>query len=252
MRTLRYIPLIITTLCLLSLLFIQIWHIEEDSIYLDNTGVARYRQADEIKFPTQQWRTTSDYFMKSKEAGQHSHTQNPTNIFYTPSTTSSHTQIARTSDAEWNTFGGGFQYPMDQQVNRFTQGNTTNGSLITYHKANNANNNSQATADINKATSSLQIASASKLTSTVYQTAFIKMPTVTPMAVTTFDANYKPFDSNLKLAMDDPFGGEDVEGTPNPDEPGLPLGDMPWALLAILTTIYVGICKKKQSTEITN
>ena len=56
---------------------------------------------------------------------------------------------------------------------------------------------------------------------------------VEPMASTTYD--HQPSIANRRNAGD-PFGGGTLPE--NPKEPGVPVGDMPWALLLILAAGY--------------
>lgn len=63
---------------------------------------------------------------------------------------------------------------------------------------------------------------------------------VAPLATTTYDDGYSINGSANQLsgrrnAGDDPFGGTLPE---NPKEPGVPMGDMPWALLLLLVAGY--------------
>ena len=37
----------------------------------------------------------------------------------------------------------------------------------------------------------------------------------------------------------DPFGGQTIDGTQTPDEPGTPIGDIPWLVMAVLMIGYI-------------
>jgi hypothetical protein len=60
---------------------------------------------------------------------------------------------------------------------------------------------------------------------------------VAPMASTTYDqtSGSAPF-SNRRNAGDNPFGDGGLPS--NPKEPGVPMGEIPWALLLILAAGY--------------
>lgn len=64
---------------------------------------------------------------------------------------------------------------------------------------------------------------------------------VAPLATTTYDEGYSINGGANKIsgrrnAGDDPFGGGSLPD--NPKEPGVPMGDMPWALLLLLVAGY--------------
>lgn len=63
---------------------------------------------------------------------------------------------------------------------------------------------------------------------------------VAPLATTTYDDGYSINGSANQLSgrrnADDPFGGGTLPE--NPKEPGVPMGDMPWALLFLLVAGY--------------
>ena len=63
---------------------------------------------------------------------------------------------------------------------------------------------------------------------------------VAPMATTTYDESYSINGSANQLSgrrnAGDPFGGGELPS--NPKEPGVPMGDMPWALMLILAAGY--------------
>lgn len=64
---------------------------------------------------------------------------------------------------------------------------------------------------------------------------------VAPMATTTYDESYSINGGANKISGrrntgDDPFGGGTLPA--NPKEPGVPMGDMPWALMLILAAGY--------------
>ena len=64
---------------------------------------------------------------------------------------------------------------------------------------------------------------------------------VAPMATTTYDDGYSINGGANKISGrrntgDDPFGGGTLPA--NPKEPGVPMGDMPWALMLILAAGY--------------
>ena len=64
---------------------------------------------------------------------------------------------------------------------------------------------------------------------------------VAPMATTTYDEGYSINGGANKISGrrntgDDPFGGGTLPA--NPKEPGVPMGDMPWALMLILAAGY--------------
>lgn len=66
--------------------------------------------------------------------------------------------------------------------------------------------------------------------------------TVAPMATTTYDEGYSINGGANKIsgrrnAGDNPFG-DDSKLPDNPKEPGVPMGDMPWALLLLLAAGY--------------
>ncbi|MBR1809948.1 MAG: hypothetical protein IJ776_11285 [Paludibacteraceae bacterium] len=44
---------------------------------------------------------------------------------------------------------------------------------------------------------------------------------------------------------ENPFGGETIGDTPNPNEPGTPLGDIPFLLMALLAVIYAFAARTK-------
>lgn len=63
---------------------------------------------------------------------------------------------------------------------------------------------------------------------------------VAPLATTTYDDGYSINGSANQLSgrrnAGDPFGGGELPS--NPKEPGVPMGDMPWALLLLLVASY--------------
>lgn len=61
---------------------------------------------------------------------------------------------------------------------------------------------------------------------------------VEPMASTTYDQEQQI--TNRRNTGDDPFegGSLDQEGNDNPLEPGTPIGEVPWALMALMLVAY--------------
>lgn len=45
----------------------------------------------------------------------------------------------------------------------------------------------------------------------------------------------------------DPFGGQTIDGTGNPNQPGNPVGDIPWLVMAVLMIGYI-VRKKVRKT----
>ena len=151
-------------------------------------------------------------------------------------------------------FGSGYDLLPAQHFNVFHHNQNANQSTfsntIQYHTA-----QSVGQTDISKA---MAMASQSAPAPRHAMSRSAKAPTialvaqVTPMAITTFDANYNI--NNRKASDDDPFGGGDIGGVENPDEPNMPLGDVPILFILLMAIGYIAFIhhKQKANNNVTN
>lgn len=242
-------------MCMISLFFLQTWQ-EEDSVYLDQPIYGwGTQQSDSWLLNTTKWNSTSNYFMSdhtSPHYGNNVSSQISNTQFHSPTTSSS--SLYLTSDKSMTQFGSGYDLLPAQHFNVFHHNQNANQSTfsntIQYHTA-----QSVGQTDISKA---MAMASQSAPAPRHAMSRSAKAPTialvaqVTPMAITTFDANYNI--NNRKASDDDPFGGGDIGGVENPDEPNMPLGDVPILFILLMAIGYIAFIhhKQKANNNVTN
>ena len=256
MRSFRYIPLIFALMCLVSLFFLLIQPEQEDSMYLDQPLMGISSRQDNIwTLPSSaQWNTTSDYFTSSSQQSTYTPTPQRSTTY---STAHQHTApaIYQTSNHSMQHIGGGNTALSMQHFNVFHPNQSANHSTFSNTIQYQAVQPSQHTSDVSKALAMSQSSAAMSrvamktTTNAVLATSQAPVAHVSQMAITTFDANYSVNGIRNKMAADDPFGGGDIGGTPNPIEPGqdLPLGDTPILFILLMALSYMAYVRFHQA-----
>ena len=239
-------------MCMISLFFLQTWQ-EEDSVYLDQPIYGWGAKQGDSWLPTvTEWNSTSDYLISDQIVPDHGNyvSQSSNTQFYAPITSSS--GLYQISDKSMTQFGSGYDLIPAQHFNVFHHNQNAHQSTfsnsIQYHTA-----QSTERTDISKAIAIAsqsapaprRAMSKSTMSATVSSTA-----QVASMATTTFDANYNI--NNRKASDDDPFGGGDIGGVENPDEPNMPLGDAPILFILLLAIGYITFTHYKQLKKSNN
>ena len=240
-------------MCMISLFFLQTWQ-EEDSIYLDQPIYGLGAQKGDSWLPTaSKWNSTTDYFTSHymvPSYGNHVSLQSSNTPFHSP-TTSSY-GLYQTSDKSVTQFGSGYDLLSAQHFDIFhynkNETQSASSNLIQHTSP------STKQTDVSKAVAMVSqsaptprhaISSRSAISTTVSPIA-----QVAPMAITTFDADYSI--NNKKKTDDDPFGGGDIGGVENPDEPNMPLGDTPIIYMCLLAFGYIVIVHYRKRNTPTN
>ena len=246
MKLKTYLPLIAITVCLVVVLCIGTsWIATPAARYSATIGSTTPAQLSSSVAPAATFQSvTPDYHANHKAVRpQHSESATPTTSGSVFSSTTFH-------QPQVTSFGGGASTSAGSSA-QLAHAATSSAapaavsvSLPTpkrnSHATTNHTSDHQAAAQANSGTSTytahaLPMRSSSKSASAD--------ASVAPMATTTYDEGYSINGGSSKISGrrnaddgDNPFGGGGLPS--NPKEPGVPMGDMPWALMLILAAGY--------------
>ena len=244
MKLKTYLPLIAITVCLVVVLCIGTsWIATPAARYSATIGSTTPAQLSSSVAPAATFQSvTPDYHANHKAVRpQHSESATPTTSGSVFSSTTFH-------QPQVTSFGGGASTSAGSsaQLAHAATSNTTPAAVSVSmpmpkrnsHATTNHTSDHQAATQANSGTSTytahaLPMRSSSKSASAD--------ASVAPMATTTYDEGYSINGGANKISGrrntgDDPFGGGTLPA--NPKEPGVPMGDMPWALMLILAAGY--------------
>lgn len=247
MKLKTYLPLIVLTVCLVVVLCLSTsWFTTSTTRYSAAIGSTTPAQLSSSVAPTAAFQSvTPDYHANHKAVRpQHSESATPTTSGSVFSSTTFH-------QPQVTSFGGGASTSAGSsaQLAHAATSNTAPAAVSVSMPM--PKRNSQAATP---RTSDAQAAAQQASGSATYVAHALPMrsssksasadASVAPMATTTYDEGYSINGSANQLsgrrntgdAGDDPFGGGTLPS--NPKEPGVPMGDMPWALMLILAAGY--------------
>ena len=245
MKIKTYLPLIAITVCLVVVLCIGTsWIATPAARYSATIGSTTPAQlSSSVASAATVQSVTPDYQANHKAVRpQHSESATPTTSGSVFSSTTFH-------QPQVTSFGGGASTSAGSsaQLAHAATGNTASAAVSVSmpmpkrnsHATTNHTSDHQAAAQANSGTSTytahaLPMRSSSKSASAD--------ASVAPMATTTYDEGYSINGGANKISGrrntgDNPFG-DDSKLPDNPKEPGVPMGDMPWALMLILAAGY--------------
>ena len=245
MKLKTYLPLIAITVCLVVVLCIGTsWIATPAARYSATIGSTTPAQLSSSVAPAATFQSvTPDYQANHKAVRpQHSESATPTTSGSVFSSTTFH-------QPQVTSFGGGASTSAGSsaQLAHAATSNTAPAAVSVSmpmpkrnsHATTNHTSDHQAAAQTNSGTSTytahaLPMRSSSKSASAD--------ASVAPMATTTYDEGYSINGGANKISGrrntgDNPFG-DDSKLPDNPKEPGVPMGDMPWALMLILAAGY--------------
>ena len=245
MKLKTYLPLIAITVCLVVVLCIGTsWIATPAARYSATIGSTTPAQLSSSVAPAATFQSvTPDYHANHKAVRpQHSESATPTTSGSVFSSTTFH-------QPQVTSFGGGASTSAGSsaQLAHAATSNTAPAAVSVSmpmpkrnsHATTNHTSDHQAAAQANSGTSTytahaLPMRSSSKSASAD--------ASVAPMATTTYDEGYSINGGANKISGrrnadgDNPFGEGGLPA--NPKEPGVPMGDMPWALLLLLVAGY--------------
>ena len=244
MKLKTYLPLIAITVCLVVVLCIGTsWIATPAARYSATIGSTTPAQLSSSVAPAATFQSvTPDYHANHKAVRpQHSESATPTTSGSVFSSTTFH-------QPQVTSFGGGASTSAGSsaQLAHAATSNTApaavsvsmpmpkrNSHATTNHTSDHQAAAQQASASATYVAHALPMRSSSKSASAD--------ASVAPMATTTYDEGYSINGGANKISGrrntgDDPFGGGTLPA--NPKEPGVPMGDMPWALMLILAAGY--------------
>jgi hypothetical protein len=245
MKLKTYLPLIVLTVCLVVVLCIGTsWIATPAARYSATIGSTTPAQLSSSVAPAATFQSvTPDYQANHKAVRpQHSESATPTTSGSVFSSTTFH-------QPQVTSFGGGASTSAGSsaQLAHAATSNTAPAAVSVSmpmpkrnsHATTNHTSDHQAAAQANSGTSTytahaLPMRSAGRSSSAD--------ASVAPLATTTYDDGYSINGSANQLSGrrnaegNDPFGGGTLPS--NPKEPGVPMGDMPWALLLLLAAGY--------------
>lgn len=244
MKIKTYLPLIVLTVCLVVVLCLSSsWFATSTTRYSVALGSTTPAQlTSSVASATAFQSVTPDYHANHKAVRpQHSESATPTTSGSVFSSTTFH-------QPQVTSFGGGASTSAGSsaQLAHAATSNTAPAAVSVSmptpkrnsHAATTRTSDHQAAAQTNSGTSTytahaLPMRSSSKSASAD--------ASVAPMATTTYDEGYSINGGSSKIsgrrnAGDNPFGDGGLPS--NPKEPGVPMGDMPWALMLILAAGY--------------
>ena len=245
MKLKTYLPLIAITVCLVVVLCIGTsWIATPAARYSATIGSTTPAQLSSSVASAATFQSvTPDYHANHKAVRpQHSESATPTTSGSVFSSTTFH-------QPQVTSFGGGASTSAGSsaQLAHAATSNTAPAAVSVSmpmpkrnsHATTNHTSDHQAAAQANSGTSTytahaLPMRSSSKSASAD--------ASVAPMATTTYDEGYSINGGANKISGrrntgDNPFG-DDSKLPDNPKEPGVPMGDMPWALMLILAAGY--------------
>lgn len=244
MKLKTYLPLIAITVCLVVVLCIGTsWIATPAARYSATIGSTTPAQLSSSVAPAATFQSvTPDYHANHKAVRpQHSESATPTTSGSVFSSTTFH-------QPQVTSFGGGASTSAGSsaQLAHAATSNTAPAAVSVSMPT--PKRNSQAATP---RTSDAQAAAQQASGSATYVAHALPMrsssksasadASVAPMATTTYDEGYSINGGANKISGrrntgDDPFGGGTLPA--NPKEPGVPMGDMPWALMLILAAGY--------------
>ena len=245
MKLKTYLPLIAITVCLVVVLCIGTsWIATPAARYSATIGSTTPAQLSSSVAPAATFQSvTPDYHANHKAVRpQHSESATPTTSGSVFSSTTFH-------QPQVTSFGGGASTSAGSsaQLAHAATSNTAPAAVSVSmpmpkrnsHATTNHTSDHQAAAQANSGTSTytahaLPMRSAGRSSSAD--------ASVAPLATTTYDEGYSINGGANKISGrrntgDNPFG-DDSKLPNNPKEPGVPMGDMPWALMLILAAGY--------------
>lgn len=245
MKLKTYLPLIVLTVCLVVVLCIGTsWIATPAARYSATIGSTTPAQLSSSVAPAATFQSvTPDYHANHKAVRpQHSESATPTTSSSVFSSTTFH-------QPQVTSFGGGASTSAGSsaQLAHAATSNTTPAAVSVSMPM--PKRNSQAATP---RTSDAQAAAQQASGSATYVAHALPMrsssksasadASVAPMATTTYDEGYSINGGANKISGrrntgDNPFG-DDSKLPDNPKEPGVPMGDMPWALMLILAAGY--------------
>ena len=245
MKLKTYLPLIAITVCLVVVLCIGTsWIATPAARYSATIGSTTPAQLSSSVAPAATFQSvTPDYHANHKAVRpQHSESATPTTSGSVFSSTTFH-------QPQVTSFGGGASTSAGSsaQLAHAATSNTTPAAVSVSLPT--PKRNSQAATP---RTSDAQAAAQQASGSATYVAHALPMrsssksasadASVAPMATTTYDEGYSINGGANKISGrrntgDNPFG-DDSKLPDNPKEPGVPMGDMPWALMLILAAGY--------------
>lgn len=244
MKLKTYLPLIVLTVCLVVVLCIGTsWIATPAARYSATIGSTTPAQLSSSVVPAATFQSVTPDYSPKRNAARTQYSE-PT------ATTTSGSVFSSTTfhQPQVTSFGGGASTSAGSsaQLAHAATSNTAPAAVSVSmptpkrnsHATTNRTSDHQAAAQANSGTSTytahaLPMRSAGRSSSAD--------ASVAPLATTTYDDGYSINGSANQLsgrrnAGDDPFGGGTLPE--NPKEPGVPMGDMPWALLFLLVAGY--------------
>lgn len=243
MKLKTYLPLIVLTVCLVVVLCIGTsWIATPVARYSAAIGSTSPAQLNSMVAPTATFQSVTPDYTPKRNAARTQYSE-PT------ATTTSGSVFSSTTfhQPQVTSFGGGASTSAGSsaQLAHAATSNTAPAAVSVSmpmpkrnsHATTNHTSDHQAAAQANSGTSTytahaLPMRSAGRSSSAD--------ASVAPLATTTYDDGYSINGSANQLSgrrnADDPFGGGSLPE--NPKEPGVPMGDMPWALLLLLVAGY--------------
>ena len=244
MKLKTYIPLIVLTVCLVVVLCIGTsWIATPAARYSATIGSTTPAQLSSSVAPAATFQSVTPDYRASRHAVRTQHSE------ATASATTSGSVFSSTTfhQPQVTSFGGGASTNAGSsaQLAHAATSNTAPAAVSVSMPM--PKRNSQAATP---RTSDAQAAAQQASGSATYVAHALPMrsssksasadASVAPMATTTYDEGYSINGGANKISgrrnADDPFGGGSLPD--NPKEPGVPMGDMPWALMLILAAGY--------------
>lgn len=244
MKLKTYLPLIAITVCLVVVLCIGTsWIATPAARYSATIGSTTPAQLSSSVAPAATFQSVTPDYQANHKAVRSQYSE------ATASTTTSGSVFSGTTfhQPQVTSFGGGASTSAGSsaQLAHAATSNTAPAAVSVSmpmpkrnsHATTNHTSDHQAAAQANSGTSTytahaLPMRSAGRSSSAD--------ASVAPLATTTYDDGYSINGSANQLSgrrnADDPFGGGTLPD--NPKEPGVPMGDMPWALLLLLVAGY--------------
>lgn len=243
MKLKTYLPLIVLTVCLVVVLCIGTsWIATPAARYSATIGSTTPAQLSSSVVPAATFQSVTPDYSPKRNAARTQYSE-PT------ATTTSGSVFSSTTfhQPQVTSFGGGASTSAGSsaQLAHAATSNTAPAAVSVSmptpkrnsHATTNRTSDHQAAAQANSGTSTytahaLPMRSAGRSSSAD--------ASVAPLATTTYDDGYSINGSANQLSgrrnAGDPFGGGTLPD--NPKEPGVPMGDMPWALLLLLVAGY--------------
>ena len=246
MKLKTYLPLIAITVCLVVVLCIGTsWIATPAARYSATIGSTTPAQLSSSVAPAATFQSvTPDYHHANHKAVRPQHSESAT-----PTTSGSVFSSTTFHQPQVTSFGGGASTSAGSSAQLAHAATSSTAPAAVSVSLPTPKRNSQAATP---RTSDAQAAAQQASGSATYVAHALPMrsssksasadASVAPMATTTYDEGYSINGGANKISGrrntgDNPFG-DDSKLPDNPKEPGVPMGDMPWALMLILATGY--------------